>query len=335
MDLLVTGAAGMIGRKLVERLRRDGRVAGQPIETMTLTDVVASAPTGGKSAIELKVRRDDISTPGVAESLVEGRPDLIFHLSAIVSGEAEVDFEKGYRVNLDGTRFLLEAIRKVGGGYRPRLVFASSFAVFGAPFPATIPTDFNLTPLTSYGTQKVIGEQLLADYSRRGFVDGIGLRFPAVCVRPGAPNQAASGFFSNIIREPLIGKEAILPVPESVLHTHASPRAAVNFLVHAATIDTKILGGRRSLSMPGVCVTVQEQIAALGRVAGEGAVGLIKRRPDPLIERIVSGWPERVDSSRATGLGFVGESSFDEIIQVHIEDELGGATAWNRSRSRG
>ena len=223
---------------------------------------------------------------------------------------------------------MLEAVRKIGGGYRPRFVFASSYAVFGAPFPQTIPTDFNLTPLTSYGTQKVIGEQLLADYSRRGFVDGIGLRFPAICVRPGAPNQAASGFFSGIIREPLVGKEAILPVPETVLHTHASPRAAVNFLIHAATMDTDVLGGRRSLSMPGVCVTVHEQIAALGRAAGESAVKLIKRQPDPLIARIVSGWPERVDASRATELGFVAEFSFDEIIQVHIEDELGGATAW-------
>jgi D-erythronate 2-dehydrogenase len=330
MQLLVTGAAGMIGRKLVERLRRDGRLAGEPVERMTLADIAHPDPPGGKGLIEVEVRSDDISIPGVAESLVEKRPGLIFHLSAVVSGEAEVDFEKGYRVNLDGTRFLLEAVRKIGGGYRPRFVFASSYAVFGAPFPTTVPSDFHLTPLTSYGAQKVIGEQLLADYSRRGFVDGIGLRFPAVCVRPGAPNQAASGFFSSIIREPLIGKEAILPVPETVLHTHASPRAAVNFLIHAATMDTNLLGGRRSLSMPGVSVTVEEQIAALGRVAGEGAVKLIKRRPDPLIERIVRGWPERVDSSRATGLGFVGESSFDEIIRVHIEDELRGATAWTQ-----
>jgi nucleoside-diphosphate-sugar epimerase len=327
MHVLVTGAAGMIGRKLAERLRRDGGLAGRSIERMTLADIARPDPSGGGGAIEVEARSDDISVLGVAESLVEQRPELIFHLSAVVSGEAEIDFEKGYRVNLDGTRLLLEAVRKIGGGYRPRFVFSSSYAVFGAPFPNTIPTDFNLTPLTSYGTQKVIGEQLLADYSRRGFVDGIGLRFPAICVRPGAPNQAASGFFSSIIREPLVGKEAILPAPETVLHTHASPRAAVNFLVHAATMDANLLGGRRSLSMPGVSVTVQEQIEALGRVAGESAVKLITRRPDPLIARIVSGWPERVDASRATELGFIAESSFDEIIRVHIEDELGGGTA--------
>lgn len=210
---------------------------------MTLADIAHPGLSEGGSAIEVEVRRDDISIRGVAEALVEERPEIIFHLSAVVSGEAEVDFEKGYRVNLDGTRFLLEAVRKIDRGYQPRFVFASSYAVFGAPFPRTIPSDFHLTPLTSYGIQKVIGEQLLANYSRRGFVEGIGLRFPAICVRPGAPNQAASGFFSSIIREPLVGKEAILPVPETVLHTHASPRAAVNFLIHAATMDTDILAG--------------------------------------------------------------------------------------------
>ena len=264
MHVLVTGAAGMIGGKLVERLRRDGRLGDKPIEKMTLADIAHPGLSDGVSTIEVEVCSEDISIPGFAESLVEKQPELILHLSAVVSGEAELDLEKGYRVNLDGTRLLLEAVRKIGGGYRPRFVFASSYAVFGAPFPRTIPSDFHLTPLTSYGTQKVIGEQLLADYSRRGFVDGIGLRFPAICVRPGAPNQAASGFFSSIIREPLAGKEAILPVPETVLHTHASPRAAVNFLIHAATMGTNVLGGRRSLSMPGVSVTVQEQIAALG-----------------------------------------------------------------------
>jgi nucleoside-diphosphate-sugar epimerase len=333
MHILITGAAGMIGRKLVERLRRDGRLAGKPIEKMTLVDIANPGLSGGGSATEF--RSDDISVSGVAEPLVEQRPELIVHLSAVVSGEAELEFEKGYRVNLDGTRFLLEAVRKIGGGYRPRFVFASSYAVFGAPFPQTIPSDFNLTPLTSYGTQKVIGEQLLADYSRRGFVDGIGLRFPAICVRPGAPNKAASGFFSSIIREPLVGKEAILPVAETVLHTHASPRAAVNFLVHAATMDTDGLGAHRSLSMPGVSVTVGEQIAALGRAAGESAVRLIKRRPDSLIAWIVSGWPERVDASRATKLGFVAETSFDQIIRVHIEDELGGATARTQTQPGG
>jgi len=325
MHILVTGAAGMIGRKFVERVARQGRLGDQAVAKMTLTDIVT--PTAPKAGFSVEARADDIAAPGVLEALVKDRPQLIVHLAAIVSGEAESDFEKGYRVNLDGTRFLLEAVRKLGGGYKPRLVFASSIAVFGAPFAEIIPDEFHLTPLTSYGTQKVIGEMLLADYTRRGFLDGVGLRFPTICVRPGAPNKAASGFFSNIIREPLAGKEVVLPVPESVRHTHASPRAAVSFIMHAATMDTGLIGPRRSLSMPGVCVTVGEQIASLGRIAGEKAVKLIRREPDPVITRIVAGWPERFDPVRATELGFKAEASFDEIVRAHVDDELGGKVA--------
>jgi nucleoside-diphosphate-sugar epimerase len=325
MHVLVTGAAGMIGRKFVERVARDGRIEGAHVERMTLTDVVA--PTPPKAAFRIEARADDIAASGVGESLVKERPELILHLAAIVSGEAESDFDKGYRVNLDGTRNLLEAVRKNGAGYKPRFVFASSIAVFGAPFPQTIPDEFHLTPLTSYGTQKAIGELLLADYTRRGFLDGVGLRFPTICVRPGVPNKAASGFFSNIIREPLAGKEVVLPVPETVRHTHASPRAAVNFLLHAASMDTSAIGPRRSLSMPGVCVTVAEQIAALERIAGAKAAKLIRREPDPVITRIVAGWPERFDPIRASRLGFAAESSFDEIVRAHVEDELGGKIA--------
>ena len=211
---------------------------------------------------------------GAAESLVASRPDVVFHLAGIVSGEAEANFDLGYRVNLDGTRALFDAIRLAG--FAPRVVFTSSIAVFGAPFPDVIPDDFHPTPLTSYGTQKQMSEALLADYSRRGFFDGIGIRLPTICVRPGKPNKAASGFFSGIIREPLNGQEAILPVPRSVVHTHASPRSAVNFLIHAAQIDGAAVGPRRNLTMPGVAVTVGEQIEALERIAGaEGG------KPDP------------------------------------------------------
>jgi D-erythronate 2-dehydrogenase len=325
MHVLVTGAAGMIGRKFVERVARDGRVGLAPVEKMTLTDVVAPIPP--KAAFAVEARADDIAASGVATALLKARPGLIVHLAAIVSGEAESDFDKGYRVNLDGTRHLLEAVRKIGDGYKPRFVFASSIAVFGAPFPEIIPDEFHLTPLTSYGTQKAIGELLLADYTRRDFLDGVGLRFPTICVRPGAPNKAASGFFSNIIREPLAGKEVVLPVPETVRHTHASPRAAVSFLLHAATMDTNSIGPRRSLSMPGVCVTVGEQIASLGRIAGAKVVKLIRREPDPVITRIVAGWPEHFDPIRAERLGFKAETSFDDIVRAHVEDELGGKIA--------
>ena len=252
---------------------------------------------------------------------------MIFHLAAIVSGEAEIDFEKGTRVNLDGSRALLEAIREAGDGYRPRLVFTSSIAVFGAPFPQTIADDFHLTPLTSYGTQKAIVELLLADYTRRRFVDGVGIRLPTISVRPGRPNKAASGFFSSIIREPLAGEEAVLPVEESVTHWHASPRSAVGFLVHAAGLQSEKLGPRVNLTMPGVCCTVAEQIAALRRIAGDKVAARIRRSPDPLVAQIVAGWPRRFDPRRALALGFRAEASFDEIIRVHVADELAGKIA--------
>ena len=321
LHVLVLGAGGMIGRKLTARLARDGAIAGRPVAQLTLADIAAPEPPPGFGG-SVGTHAVDLSQPGAATGLLAGRPDLVFHLAAIVSGEAEADFDKGYRVNLDGTRLLLEAIRTQG--HVPRLVFTSSVAVFGAPLPEAIPDDLAPAPLTSYGTQKAIDELLLADYSRRGFVDGIGLRLPTICIRPGAPNRAASGFFSSILREPLVGREAVLPVPDSVRHWHASPRTAVEFLLHAAALDTAPLGARRTLSMPGLSATVAEQIEALRRVAGEQAVRLIRRDPDPDIERIVSGWPRGFDPARATALGFRAETSFDDIIRVHIEDELGG-----------
>ncbi|MDQ2805202.1 MAG: SDR family oxidoreductase [Pseudomonadota bacterium] len=328
MHVLIVGAAGMVGRKLVQRLVQDGTIAGQPIEALTLFDVIEPAQPADFAG-KVTCMAGDLSAPGEAARAIAARPDLIYHLAAIVSGEAEADFEKGYRINLDGTRLLFEAIRQEGARapYAPRVVFTSSIAVFGAPFPSAIGDEFLTAPLTSYGTQKAIGELLLSDYSRRGFFDGIGIRLPTICIRPGAPNKAASGFFSGILREPLSGREAVLPVEESVTHWHASPRAAVGFLLHAAALDTAQLGARRNLSMPGLAATVGEQIEALRRVAGEGAVRLIRREPDPAIARIVAGWPERFEAKRARALGFRAESSFDEIIRAHIEDELGGRIA--------
>ena len=323
MHILITGAAGMIGRKLTERLGKEGALAGKPIDKLTLLDVVSPTKPEGFKA-KLNTVAADLAVSDEAAKAIAGRPDTIFHLAGVVSGEAEIDFEKGYRVNLDGTRALFEAIRAIGDGYRPRLVYTSSIAVFGAPFPPSIPDDFHLTPLTSYGTQKAIGEALLADYTRRGFCDGVGIRLPSVVVRPGKPNKAASGFFSGIIREPLAGLEAVLPVPETVVHTHASPRAAIGFLVHAAGLARDALGPRINLSMPGVCCTVAEQIAALRRVAGDGVAGRIRRAEDPLVARIVAGWPQRIDARRARDLGFKAESSFDEIVRIHIDEDRGG-----------
>ncbi len=326
MHILITGAAGMIGRKLTTRLVIDRALGDQPIEKLTLIDIVAPTRPAGFSD-HVKTRAADLAAPGVAQKAISERPDVIFHLAGVVSGEAETDLEKGYRVNLDGSRALLDAVRLAGDGYHPKFVFTSSLAVFGAPFPEAIPDDFHLTPLTSYGTQKAMVELMLADYSRRGFLDGVGIRLPSIVVRPGKPNKAASGFFSGIIREPLAGQEAILPVADSVLHWHASPRSAVGFLIHGAGLTREQLGPRINLIMPGVCCTVAEQIEALRRVAGDKVAARIRREPDELVARIVAGWPQRFDPKRALALGFKVEKTFDDIIRAHIEDELGGKIA--------
>jgi nucleoside-diphosphate-sugar epimerase len=324
LHILIIGAAGMVGRKLSGALVKTDSLGGQPIERLTLADVVAPAAPATGAAVETLAA--DLSAPGVAASLAAMRPDVIFHLAAIVSGEAEADFEKGYRINLDGTRLLLEAVRleAMKSPYRPRLVFTSSIAVFGAPFPEAIEDEFFSTPLTSYGTQKAICELLLNDYSRKGFLDGVGVRLPTIVVRPGKPNAAASGFFSNILREPLVGQEAVLPVSRDVQHWFASPRAAVGFLLHAATMDSAKLGWRRTVTAPGLTATVGDEIEALRRVAGDKAVKLIRDEPNPTIARIVEGWPRNFNARRAVSLGFVAEASMEEIIRAHIEDELGG-----------
>jgi D-erythronate 2-dehydrogenase len=324
MKILIIGGAGMVGRKLAQKLAKDGQLGGKSITALTMQDVVAPTLPAG-AGFPVKILTGDLSVPTEAAKLLADKPNVIFHLAAIVSGEAEQEFDKGYRINLDGTRYLLEAARHAGN--KPRLVFTSSIAVFGAPFPDAIGDEFFNTPLTSYGTQKTIGELLLSDYTRKGFLDGVAIRLPTICVRPGTPNKAASGFFSNIIREPLAGHEAVLPVPEDVRHWHASPRAAVGFLSHAATIDGNKIGPRRALTMPGLSVTVGEQIAALKKVAGDKVVARIKRVPDATIGGIVAGWPRNFSAKRAEGLGFKAEASFEEIIRIHIEDELGGNIA--------
>ncbi len=325
MKVLVIGAAGMIGRKLLEQVAKTPDILGASVSSLTLVDVIEPAAPAAL-ADKAKCQALDLSTDGAAEALIAERPDIIFNLAAVVSGEAEADFDKGYRVNLDGGRALLEAIRHKGqrDAYKPRLIFASSVAVFGAPFPEKIGDEFFTTPLTSYGTQKAIIELLIADYSRRGIIDGVSIRLPTICVRPGKPNAAASGFFSNILREPLVGQEAVLPVDDSVRHWFASPRAAVGFFTHAATLDLAKVGPRRSLMMPGLSATVADQIAALENVAGPKATALIRREPDATIQGIVAGWPCDFDPKRAIELGFTAETSFEEIIRIHIEDELGG-----------
>lgn len=319
MKILVTGAAGMLGRKLIERLAREGKLGSSKITQLNRVDVVLAAPPP-PSEFAIATYAIDLSQTAEIANLISDRPDVIFHLAAVVSGEAEMNFEKGYAVNFDGTRALLEAIRAIPA-YRPKFVFTSSIAVFGKPFPAVIADDFFCTPLTSYGAQKAASELLLADYTRKGYIDGIGLRMPTVCVRPGKPNLAASGFFSNIIREPIAGKSAILPVSEDVRHWHISPRGAVELLVHACSVKQSDLDNRPNLSMPGLSCTVGEQIAALKSVAGADAVKLIKREADEKIAKIVDGWPQNFTAARAKALGFKHDATFEDIIRIHLEDD--------------
>jgi len=318
MKVLVTGAAGMLGRKFCEKLVAVRSIAGKEVEGLTMADIVDPPPIAG-TPFPIQSAACDLAEPGVAEELVAHRPGIILHTAAIVSGEAETDFDKGYSINVDGAINLFEAIRNAE--YRPRVIFTSSIAVFGAPFPEVIGEEFFLTPLTSYGAQKAIGELLLADYTRKGFFDGIGIRLPTICVRPGKPNRAASSFFSSIIREPLNGQEAVLPVPDTVRHWFASPRSAVGFFFRAAEIDGQLVGPRRTFSMPGLSVTVGEMIESLRRCAGDERANLIHRSPDATIMRIVEGWAQALDASRAKQLGFEAETDFDEIIRAHIEDE--------------
>lgn len=324
MKILITGGGGMIGAKLARRLATDGQLGGRSIEQIKLFDVVAPAAIDG-ATVPIETVVGDLRSHETITSLVEDRPDVIFHLASVVSGEAEQNFDKGYEINLDGTRGLLEEIRR--SEFNPRFVFASSLAVYGAPFPPAVPDDYHLTPLTSYGTQKAICELLVSDYSRKGMLQGVSIRLPTICVRPGKPNAAASGFFSNIIREPLAGQQAVLPVCEDVRHWMASPRAAIEYMLHAATFDLQQLGSGRAINMPGLSVTVAEQIAALRNVAGDQVVARIERQPDEFIQGVVAGWPQRFDAQQALKLGFRPDADFAEIIRIHIEDELGGNIA--------
>tara|TARA_R110002167_G_scaffold59547_10_gene168768 strand:+ start:1669 stop:2664 length:996 start_codon:yes stop_codon:yes gene_type:complete len=322
LKILIIGGAGMVGQKLAGHLAASG-LSGGPVSELILHDVVEAAVPAAPFPVKTLV--GNIADPRQATELAALRADLIFHLAAIVSGEAEQDFAKGWDINARGTWWLLEALREEyetsGRRYVPRLVFTSSIAVFGGPFPDRIDDEFLAAPQTSYGAQKAMTELLINDYSRKGFIDGISIRLPTICVRPGKPNLAASSFFSSIIREPLNGREAILPVSDTVRHWHASPRSATGFLVHAAQLDTALLGARRALNMPGVSCTVAEQIEALRQVAGANAVALIRREPDAAVMKIVENWPRNFAPHRALDLGFTAEAGFEEIIRIYIADD--------------
>lgn len=320
-EILIIGGGGMVGQKLARAIAETG-LEGVSDPQVTLFDLGFPEP-GAPAARRVT---GTLTDAGAVKGAIAARPAIIFHLAAIVSGEAEADFDKGWDVNMMAFRHFLEAVRAEhmasGETWVPKIVFTSSIAVFGPPYPDKIGDEFLCAPQTSYGAQKAISELMLADYIRKGFCDGMSIRLPTICVRPGKPNLAASSFFSGIIREPLNGQEAILPVPGDVRHWHASPRAAAGFLRHAAALDTDRLGTRRSLNLPGVSCTVDEQIEALRDVAGQDVVKLIKPQPDETIMRIVQGWPRDFAPERALELGFRAEGSFREIIEVYIADDL-------------
>ena len=319
MNVLVIGASGFIGRKLVERLALDGKVGNDEIAVLTLADAVKPNDFPESNTIHMKALQVDITDASSVQELLEDSPSVIFHLAAIVSGQAESDFDLGYKVNVDGTRLLLDAIKNKEG-YKPRLVFTSSLAVYGPPLPAIVPDDYATTPRGSYGSQKAIAELLLEDYTRKGFVDAVSIRFPTIAIRPGKPNAAASSFISGIIREPLNGQEATLPVNLDFRHTVASPKAAVAYLLRAATYQP-VNPGDRTLQMPGISLLVEEMIEALERVAGKEVTSLIKHKPDPFVIGIVDSWPKNFEAQRALELGFVADKSYDDIIIDYMKDE--------------
>ena len=320
MKILILGGGGMIGQKLAHHLADHGLNGARDL-AVTLFDM--GFPDDSAPGAQVA---GNITDGALVARLLADKPDVIFHLASVVSGEAEQDYVKGWSVNMMPHWLMMEELRKLheasGGAYVPKVIFTSSIAVFGGPYPDKIGDEFLSAPQTSYGAQKAICELMLNDASRKGFVDGISIRLPTICVRPGKPNAAASGFFSGIIREPLNGVEAVLPVSDKVRHWHASPRSAVGFLTHAAGMDSDLLKGRRALNMPGFSCTVAEQIEALRRVAGSDAVALIKHQPDAAIDKIVALWPRDFSPDRAISLGFKAESDFDQIIRVYLDEDF-------------
>jgi nucleoside-diphosphate-sugar epimerase len=322
VDVLVTGGAGFLGLRLARRLLERGTVAVRdgeeaPLGRLRLLDVVAAESLGDP---RVEARVGDFTDPAVLATTLDGDTGAVFHLAAVVSGQAEAEFDLGMGVNLDGSRRLLERCRELG--HAPRVVFTSSVAVYGGELPETVADATALTPASSYGTQKAMAELLLGEYTRRGFVDGRVLRLPTVSVRPGRPNKAASSFASGIVREPLNGEPAVCPVAPETRLWLLSPRRAIECLVHGLDLPSAVLGGNRAVNLPGVSVTAQEMVAALEREAGSEVAARVRWAADPEVERIVGSWPGAWDTARAEALGFTGDASFDAIVRAYIDDDL-------------
>ncbi|MFO1281879.1 MAG: D-erythronate dehydrogenase [Burkholderiales bacterium] len=320
MHILITGGAGFLGRRLARSILARGTLAGpggrpRAVERITLADVVAPA---GLDDRRLGALVGDLGDPSLLDRAVAGGVDSVFHLAAVVSGEAEADFDLGWRVNVDAMRALLERCRALGTA--PRFVFASSCAAFGGPLPARLPDDQTPTPQSSYGAQKVVGEYLVYDYTRKGFLDGRSLRLPTVTVRPGKPNKAASSFASGIIREPLAGVEAVCPVAPETRMWLTSPATVVDNLIAGHEAAPSAFGHTRSVNLPGISVTVREMVDALARVAGADVASRVVWKRDPAIEKIVLTWPADFEATFARTLGMRADTDFEGIVRAYAAE---------------
>jgi nucleoside-diphosphate-sugar epimerase len=322
MKVLITGGAGFLGQRLARQLLARGRVTDangkeRNIEQLVLVDMVAAQ---GLTDPRVREVTGDIADPALLRKVIDTDTASIFHLAAVVSGQAEADFDLGMRINLDASRQLLDVCRELG--HRPKVVFTSSVAVYGGKLPEVVQDSTALNPQSSYGAQKAIGELLLNDYSRKGFVDGRVLRLPTISVRPGKPNKAASSFASGIIREPLNGVEAICPVSPETRLWLLSPRKAIEALIAGHELSADAFGNSRTINLPGISVSVADMVAALERVAGAEPVKRIRWERDPVVERIVGSWPGAWDVTRAKSLGLSGDADFDSVVRSYVEDEL-------------
>jgi D-erythronate 2-dehydrogenase len=323
MHVVITGGVGFLGRRLALRLLQQGILVGpsgaEPINTVTLLDMLSPEPAISTDA-RLRVVVGDITDRATLAQAITPPTTSVFHFAAVVSAAAEADFDLGMRINLHGTLAVLEACRALPSP--PRLVFTSSIASFGGPLPAVVDDSTVQTPQNSYGIQKAIGELLVNDYTRKGFIDGRAIRLPTIVVRPGKPNRAASSFASGMIREPLSGLEAICPVTADTRLAIMSPRRAVETFLHAHNVPGEAFGHTRSMNIPGLSVSVTNMVEALRRAGGEAAVQRLCWQPDAEIQRIVGGWPGAFTSARALQLGFRADASMDEIVQAFLEDDL-------------
>lgn len=320
MHIVITGAAGFLGQRLAGRLLERGELRGQAISRLTLVDQFeAPIPASTGSGAEIEGRELDVAEPGALDEVLDARPQVIFHLAAVVSSAAEADLDLGMEVNFDATRALLEGCRERGLA-TTRLVMASSVAAYGGELPAVLDDMTALQPQNSYGTQKAMCELLINDYSRRGLVDGCVLRLPTIIVRPGRPNAAASSFASSILREPLSGEEAICPVATDLAMFVMSPARVIEALLHGAEVAGEALAPFRAFMLPGITVSVAEMLETLQQVAGPQALARVRHERDPRIEAIVASWPARFDTRRARELGFAGDNSLDEIVEAFLAE---------------